>query len=242
MAENEVLRAITSRRSIRRFSTRDIPRDVLLQLLDAANRAPSGFNLQPWYFVVIDDPAVRKHLLHVAMNQPQALEAPVSVAFVADPQTWKSSYDRVLQMSVQQGALDKNRALRYRTAVKLLFKLGPMGLFGFLKKVTLPFARLRVPVPNAVTSVAEAEHYVSTQTMLAAANFMIAARGFGLDTSPMEGFDESRLKRLLKIPNHMRVPILVSVGYAVEGEEPPMSVRLPLEEKVKLNVFTRGMK
>jgi nitroreductase len=45
---NSIDRAITSRRSVRRFLPTPIPRDVIAEILDAAARAPSGTNMQPW--------------------------------------------------------------------------------------------------------------------------------------------------------------------------------------------------
>lgn len=50
---------IFSLRAIRRFRPDPIPDDDLRAVLDAAIRAPSGGNTQPWRFIVIRDPAVR---------------------------------------------------------------------------------------------------------------------------------------------------------------------------------------
>lgn len=55
---NEVLRAIHSRRSVRKFTDEPVDRADLEQILDAARVAPSGNNLQPWFFVVISDKAL----------------------------------------------------------------------------------------------------------------------------------------------------------------------------------------
>jgi F420 biosynthesis protein FbiB-like protein len=51
-----------SRRSIRRYRERPVPRDVLWRLLEAARWAPSAHNRQPWRFAVITDPAQRVSL------------------------------------------------------------------------------------------------------------------------------------------------------------------------------------
>ena len=51
---------VHSQRSIRKFKPDDVPDDVLWQMLDAAIRAPSGSNTQPWIFVVIKDAAKRR--------------------------------------------------------------------------------------------------------------------------------------------------------------------------------------
>ena len=51
--------AISTQRAIRRFSPEPVPEDSLRRVLDAAIRAPSGGNNQPWSFVVITDPDVK---------------------------------------------------------------------------------------------------------------------------------------------------------------------------------------
>lgn len=51
----ETMEAIRKRRTIRRFLQKPIPIDILKELVDAARLAPSGGNLQPWEFLVVDD-------------------------------------------------------------------------------------------------------------------------------------------------------------------------------------------
>jgi nitroreductase len=50
--------------------------------------------------------------------------------------------------------------------------------------------------------------------MLSAMTFMLAAKAAGLSTVPMEGFDESRVKKVLGIPAHHIVPVVIPVGYS----------------------------
>ncbi len=50
------------RRSVRQFSEREVPRDVIENCLRAAGTAPSGANRQPWHFVVVSDPAVKRRI------------------------------------------------------------------------------------------------------------------------------------------------------------------------------------
>lgn len=59
---NQVMENIYSRRSVRLFDSRSIPREVMVSLLEAANQAPSGSNTQPWRFVVIESIEMRKKL------------------------------------------------------------------------------------------------------------------------------------------------------------------------------------
>lgn len=53
---------IKCRRTVRDFSDRPVPRDIIENALLAAGTAPNGANLQPWHFVVISDPAVKKQI------------------------------------------------------------------------------------------------------------------------------------------------------------------------------------
>ncbi len=53
---------IDRRRTVREFSARPVPRDIIETALQAANTAPSGANLQPWHFVVVSGPETKKKI------------------------------------------------------------------------------------------------------------------------------------------------------------------------------------
>ncbi len=53
----DALTAIRTRRSVRKFSRKPIPKDILEQMVDAGRLAPTARNEQPWEFVVLTDPA-----------------------------------------------------------------------------------------------------------------------------------------------------------------------------------------
>ncbi|MER7455974.1 nitroreductase family protein [Micromonospora sp. NPDC126480] len=57
---------LSTRRSIRQFADRPIPEGVIEEAVRAAGSAPSGANLQPWRFVVVTDPGVRRALREAA--------------------------------------------------------------------------------------------------------------------------------------------------------------------------------
>lgn len=74
----ETLEAIHSRRSVRAFTRDPIPEDLLRQVLQTAASAASGGNVQPWGFVVIQDPGRLQALRSLApgiIGQPTALVA-----------------------------------------------------------------------------------------------------------------------------------------------------------------------
>lgn len=58
------------RRTIRHFSNRDVPREVIEYILKTASSAPSGANKQPWSFAVISSPEM-KHTIRVAAEKEE---------------------------------------------------------------------------------------------------------------------------------------------------------------------------
>ncbi len=237
MESKPTFEAIRSRSSARQFSSRKVDERLLFELLDLSNRAPSGYNLQPWEFVIVRDEELRGLLSHVAFQQRQVKEAPVTVVFVADPLAWKTTYPRILSDSVAAGLIADDYALISQKNVNQHFRLGPFGLYGLLKKMSEPLRRLRRPTARHLGTSDETIAYVNAQCMLAAATFMLAAQSVGLHTCPMEGFDPERIKRLLAIPMHMSVPIIIPLGYLVDGEEVEISYRIPTVEKARVDLF-----
>jgi iodotyrosine deiodinase len=57
---------IDRRRTVRDFSDKPVPRDIIETALKAANTAPSGANLQPWHFVVISGAETKKKIREAA--------------------------------------------------------------------------------------------------------------------------------------------------------------------------------
>jgi iodotyrosine deiodinase len=57
---------MSRRRTVRDFSDRPVPRDVIELALKAAGTAPSGANLQPWHFAVVSGPATKKKIREAA--------------------------------------------------------------------------------------------------------------------------------------------------------------------------------
>ena len=70
---NPVIEAIYKRRSVRAYETKLVPRDVLTEVINAANEAPSAMNSQPWRFVVVEDPSAKKKLLNAALPKAKAI-------------------------------------------------------------------------------------------------------------------------------------------------------------------------
>jgi iodotyrosine deiodinase len=63
-------RHMQRRRTVRQFSDRPVPHEIIEECLLTAGSAPNGANLQPWHFVVVTDPRV-KHEIRIAAEQEE---------------------------------------------------------------------------------------------------------------------------------------------------------------------------
>ena len=80
----ECMEAIKGRRSIRKFKEDAIGEKVIIELLEAAQMAPSAGNLQARDFVVVRDRTLKQKLKEAALNQSFIEEAPVDIVVVAN--------------------------------------------------------------------------------------------------------------------------------------------------------------
>ena len=84
------LALVRNRRSVRRYLDRPVEREKVMACLEAARLAPSAENVQPWRFLVIDDPEVKKRYAAAAFSgiyafSQFAARAPVLIVILARP-------------------------------------------------------------------------------------------------------------------------------------------------------------
>ncbi len=66
---------LRTRHTVREFSSRPVPRDIIETCILAAGTAPNGANHQPWHFAVIGDPAIKKKIRDAAEAEERAFYA-----------------------------------------------------------------------------------------------------------------------------------------------------------------------
>jgi nitroreductase len=208
----DVIQAIKERRSINFFETgKEIPNDKLKELLEIANLSPSSFNLQPWKVVVVKEPEKKKILKQCAFNQPKVEEASVVLILVADPNAMEENMDRMLDSWQELGYMKPDMRETYKGMANNLY-----GTADSLKR----------------------KIFAIKNTSLFAMNLMIAAKGLGLETHPMDGFDEECVKKEFNIPADKIIPMLIAVGYLRSGITLlPRAFRRDVNEFVKYNSY-----
>jgi nitroreductase len=88
----DVLEAIKGRRSIRAFKNQAVPAEIVEKLIDAARWAPSAGNIQPWEFIIVRKPEIKRRLAEAALDQTFIEEAPVVIVVCADEDSSSIGY------------------------------------------------------------------------------------------------------------------------------------------------------
>lgn len=187
----DVTQAIKERRSINFFEKgKEIPDEKIRELLSLANLSPSSFNLQPWKVVVVKTAERKKTLRACAMDQAKVEEASAVLIMIADPGALEENIDNMLESWVTLGYMKPEMKKTYSDMI--------FNLYGKQDS----FTRQVFAVKN---------------TALYAMNIMLAAKDLGLETHPMDGFDEACVKKEFQIPEDKIIPMLVAVGHLRSG-------------------------
>lgn len=184
--------AIKERRATPGFEDVPIHTADLEKIIRAGLEAPSGYNLQPWRFVVVRDREQKKKLRAAAFGQAKVEEASVVIVACGDPQGWKDGdLEETLRLAKEHGYGGDQEHNQVRA-----------GVSGFLGGV-----------PGTAGGVAPTlDLWANRHVMIALTTMLWAAETLGYDTAPMEGFEEDKVKALLKIPERVRVVALLGIG------------------------------
>ena len=87
----ELKDAIMGRRGVRKYHDKPISDEVLTDILEAAVWAPSGMNLQPWYFVVVKSPEERKKLEDILILTKDRIRPDLEKRFEKYPEVIKDT-------------------------------------------------------------------------------------------------------------------------------------------------------
>ena len=174
--------ALLERRATNHFLPDEVPEEYLNAILRFGAQAPSGYNLQPWRFIVVRDAENRKRLQSVAYNQPKVAEAPVVIIAFGMKEEWKERAGEVFREGAERGAGNIETWEQARDGAVGALSQAPMNV------------------------------WVNRHTMIAVTTIMLVAEAYGFDTAPMEGFDGEGVKREFGLPDEAEVVALLAIG------------------------------
>ncbi|MGA8144625.1 MAG: nitroreductase family protein [Candidatus Acidiferrales bacterium] len=232
---SQTLEAIAQRRAIKVFEPVEIAESVRDQILDAARRAPSSFNMQPYRLYWIDSPHKKQLAARLCMGQSPAATASALVVAVADIGSLEAT-SRLQSRWMRQAGFEEAKICEYERNAKIgriIFAPGPFGMFGALKWLIFRIVHFWKTIGMPPVFRGDVFKWAGKSTSLACENLMIAAEALGLNTCPMEGFDGHRLSKFLGLsPRVHEIVMVVAIGKksALHVDQPQW--RRPLEATV----------
>jgi nitroreductase len=181
---------VRRRRATPHFTNVEVPAEVIAQALQLAAEAPSGYNLQPWRFVVVQDPDTRARLRQAAFNQEKITEAPAVIVACAEYEAWQERVEDIFTTRARQRG-------------------EPTGDIAAKKKQALDFV-----------ATLSREVWLNRHVMIGFTYLMLAFESLGWDTAPMEGFDAAAVRAVIGLPTASAVVALLAVGRAAGAEPP----------------------
>lgn len=190
--------------------TRKIPAEVWSALEETLILAPSSFGLQPWKFLVVTDPAVKKALVPCSWNQTQPADCSHHVVFCVRKGLDTAHVDRFLDRQVEirggsRAALDGYRNI-------MLGSLKQAAEKGFL------------------------DTWQTHQVYIALGQFMASAALLGVDTCPMEGIVPPEYDRVLGLAGTEYATVVAcAAGYRAADDKyaTAKKVRFPGHEVIR---------
>ncbi len=228
---------VQHRRAVRIFDqTHAFDQAVVRRSLERAVLSPNSSNMQLWEFIHVQSPEVLQQLAPLCLGQQAAKTARAVVVVVVRRDLWPQRRAAVLaqQTAVFKaqtgGELTKKhqRLLAYwETHIPQLHRSGA-GVWDALKSIRTWWKGLKKPVMRSVTSKAM-RLSAHRSAALAAQTFMWSVAAEGYDTCPMEGYDQQRVKDLLKLPKGAEISMLVAVGERTDKGVYGPRLRVPFE-------------
>ncbi len=222
---------IKKRRSIRRFTDKKVPEICIKNALEAAILAPNSSNTQTWNFYWVRTEEKKKKLVEACLSQSAARTASDLLVITADPKLWRRSQGPLINWVESVNAPEPVK-MYYKKLIPITYKWGFLNSLGLLRWLGFNLAGIFRPVPRGPNFRHELQTVAIKSAALAAENFVLALTAQGVATCMMEGFDECRVKSLLKLESSCRIVMVIGIGYESEKGTWGPQMRLPLEEVV----------
>jgi len=189
---------------------RRIPADQWQALEECLVFSPSSYGLQPWKFLVIDDPGLRQELRPHSWNQSQITDCSHLVVLLAQRTVTAADADRFVASIAAARGQELSALDTYRQMIQVDLIDGPRA--------------------------AEIACWATNQLYIALGNLMTSAALLGIDTCPIEGFSPTEYDRILHLEaSPYRSRVVCACGYRSADDKYAglAKVRYPASELIE---------
>jgi nitroreductase len=178
ISKQAIIDAYWFRHACKEFdATKTISTDDFEFILETARLSPSSFGLEPWKFLVVQNPALRKKMLPMVWGGQKQLPTASHVIISLIRKTCFMRYDsEYVQHFMRQVQKFPEDAATARTAILKKFQEQDFTLLDSERAIV---------------------DWGGKQTYIALGNMMTAAAMIGIDSCPIEGFEKAKLESLL---------------------------------------------
>ncbi len=209
MNPDDLLEQLHWRYAVKAFDpARKLSPEQLDALLESLRLAASSFGLQPWKFVVVDDPALRAKVRENAWGQSQTTDASQLIVLCAQRELTAADIDR------WSAELTKARG-------------GDPAIHEGYRKMMLGWHKSKTPE--------QLKQWMARQVYLALGTLLTAAAALGIDACPMEGFDPVKVGEVLGLEKlGLEAVVMCPVGFrsAADKYAGVAKVRYPQDEVI----------
>ncbi|MGD0538867.1 MAG: NAD(P)H-dependent oxidoreductase [Verrucomicrobiota bacterium] len=190
-----LLRQLRWRYATKKFDpSRKIPPENWRALEEVMVLSPSSYGLQPWKFIVVNDPATREQLVPVSWGQRQVAEASHLVVIAIKKHLTAADVDAHIQRAATVRGVPAGSLASYRTLMIRDLIEGPRSL-------TVNF-------------------WAANQAYIALGNLLTSAALLGIDTCPLEGFEPPQYDQILGLaPRGLAATVACALGYRAADDK-----------------------
>lgn len=192
---SQLLEALGWRYATKAFDpAKKIPAETWATLEDSLVLSPSSFGLQPYRFLVVNDPATREKLLPHTWGQRQVVDASRFVVFTARTGVTEKEIDSFLALTASTRGMPAEALQGYRGMMT-----GMLLSDAFKPRVS---------------------HWAALQAYIALGNLMTSAALLGVDACPIEGFVPGEYDKVLSLSTQGYAAVVCcALGYRAAGDK-----------------------
>ena len=200
----DIFDVIEMRRSVRKYKNEDVPESVLVKILNSVRLAPSACNRQPWKLIVVRDAKTRSMIAHACHYVSSRSGKHNIQKWVAEAPVVIVACGLVREANMQYcNRKGEEPVIHWDWETYEKESAKQPGVY----ESTVPFD-LGVVLDH----------------------LSLAAFAGGLGTCWIAAFDEKEIKRILSIPDEVRAPLMMALGYP--AEQPGPTPRKSLSELI----------
>jgi nitroreductase len=191
----QLLEALKWRYATKVFdAAKKIPADVWSALEQSLVLTPTSYGLQPYQFLVVQDPAKRAALLPHSWGQKQVVDCSHYVVFTGRTEMREADVDRLIHRIVDVRQVPAASIQFYREMMLKDVVNGPRGKI--------------------------AHEWAARQCYIALGNLMTCAALLGVDACPMEGIEPAQYDKILGLENAgYKTVVALALGYRGAGDK-----------------------